>query len=96
MAWKYNNPAPLETHREMGAAVKDAIQAVNRLQEYGRYMREKDVRHLITTADYLNRLRSHLENRLFEDNEILPASAFEVYYTWGEHGAEDGGGHVAG
>ena len=80
VAWKYNNPAPLEKHIEMGADIKAALAALRALYRHRHYLSKNDVHRISASVNSLELMRSNLEEDMFRAYPELPDGYIAVYY----------------
>ena len=72
MAWKYRNPASVETHAEIADAIEAAKASVQHVMDYSGHYSKNDVRRLHMTYDGLERLRVHMEMAMRDEYPFLP------------------------
>ena len=98
--WKYGNPATFEEHSAIAAALRQAREAFMTLLGYKRFMREKDMKRIITAINNIDDTRQYMDARMFDECEIVPVFGpyyppDDEYYTR-RRDEGDGGGNVAG
>ena len=85
MSWRYRNPATVAEHVAIGAAIKDAEDAVHALLSYSRHFNANESKRLCMTLNSLSRLKSRMENTMMQEHQHLPwPQASAVYYRDGD------------